>query len=194
MPPSTQRVQIAALILACAGGISCHRGTVHAAAPPADTTPAETPQPAPAKPSDSNPGSQPAPANPEPGKPSSDTAPPPAPATKPAEPKPRPAPPPTPPPAETPAPKPAPPQITLRMSPGEEAELKSQTQKFTAEAEANLRRASGRQLNDTQRDMVEKIQNFLLQSREAGEVPDWSRARILAEKARLLSTELVNSL
>ena len=80
------------------------------------------------------------------------------------------------------------------MSPAEEAELKTQTQKSIAEAEANLRRASGRALSETQRDMFEKIQNFLAQSREAGELPDWSRARILAEKARLLSTELVNSL
>ena len=80
------------------------------------------------------------------------------------------------------------------MSPAEEAEVKSQTQKSIAEAEANLRKASGRELNDTQRDMVEKIQNFLAQAREASEIPDWSRARILAEKARLLSTELVNSL
>ena len=95
---------------------------------------------------------------------------------------------------ETPAPRPAPPQITLRMSPAEEAEQKSQTQKSIAEAEANLRRTAGKQLNDTQRDMVEKIQNFLAQAREASEVPDWNRARILAEKARLLSTELVNSL
>ena len=82
----------------------------------------------------------------------------------------------------------------MRISPAEEAELKSQTQKAVAEAEANLRRASGRQLNDAQREMVEKIQSFLAQSREASEVPDWSRARILAEKARLLSGELVNSL
>jgi len=80
------------------------------------------------------------------------------------------------------------------MSPAEEAEQKSQTQKSIAEAEANLRRTAGKQLNDTQRDMVEKIQNFLAQAREASEVPDWNRARILAEKARLLSTELVNSL
>jgi len=80
------------------------------------------------------------------------------------------------------------------MSPAEEAELKSQTQKSIAEAEANLRKASGHDLNDTQRDMVEKIQNFLAQAREASEIPDWSRGRILAEKARLLSTELVNSL
>ena len=82
----------------------------------------------------------------------------------------------------------------MRMSPAEEAELKRQTQSAVAEAEANLRRASGRYLNEAQRDLVEKIQSFLAQSREAGEIPDWSRARILAEKARLLSTELVNSL
>ncbi|HUK53005.1 MAG TPA: hypothetical protein VL099_06925 [Candidatus Binatia bacterium] len=60
--------------------------------------------------------------------------------------------------------------------------------------ETNLRRASGRSLNDAQKDMVEKIQNFLAQAREAGEVPDWERAFVLAEKARVLSEELVSSL
>ena len=194
MPPSTQRVQIAVLILACAGGIACHRQTVHAAAPPEEKPPAESPQPAPAKHAGSEAGATPTPANPAPGKPSSESASPPTPAPKPVEPKPHPVAPPAPPPVETPAPKPAPPQITLRMSPAEEAEQKSQTQKSIAQAEANLRRASGRQLSDTQHDMVEKIQSFLIQSREASEIPDWSRARILAEKARLLSTELVNSL
>ncbi len=80
------------------------------------------------------------------------------------------------------------------MSPAEEAELKGQTQKSIAEAEANLRKTSGHDLNDAQRDMVEKIQNFLAQSREASEIPDWNRAHILADKARLLSIELANSL
>lgn len=196
MAPSTQRVQIAVLLLACAGAIGCHRNTVHAASPPAATPPAANPQPAPAKPGGSDTGAvpAPAPAHPDHAQPPSDTSNPPAPAPKPVEPKPHPAAPPATPPAELPAPKPAPPQITLRMSPVEEAELKNQTQKSIAEAQANLRRASGRQLSDTQQDMVEKIQSFLAQAREASEIPDWSRARILAEKARLLSNELVNSL
>lgn len=132
-------------------------------------------------------------ANPSPAAPSEKNPPEssPAPAPKPIEPKPRP---PTTPAPETPAPKPAPPQITQRLSPTQEAELKSQTEKSIAEAETNLRRAYGRQLNEAQHDMVEKIQSFIAQSREASEAGDWNRARIQADKARVLSIELVNSL
>src|SRR5208282_4071830 len=194
MPPSTTRVPILLLALACAGAISCHRQTAHAAPPPAAPEPAESAKPAPSAPSGSAAGASPAPANTSksaaPG-----SAPAATPARKPVEPKPRPVAPPAPPPAsEAPAPKPAPPQITPRISPAQEAELRGQTQKSIAEAEANLHRTAGRQLNDVQRDMVEKIQSFLIQSREASEIPDWSRAHILADKARLLSIELVNSL
>ena len=194
MPPSTKRVQIVLLAFACAGAISCHRQTAHAAPPAAPET-AESSKPAPPAPSGSAAGTNPAPANTSSTSAAPGSAPAATPAAKPVQPKPRPVAPPTPPPAsEAPAPKPAPPQITPRISPAQEAELKSQTQKSIAEAEANLRRSSGRQLNDVQRDMVEKIQSFLIQSREASEIPDWSRALILADKARLLSIELVNSL
>jgi hypothetical protein len=195
MPPSTRPVQIVLLAFACAGSIACHRQTVHAAPPPAGPEPAETSKPAPPAPSGSKAGANSSPATPssKTAQPESTPATPPAP--KPVEPKPRPvAPQPQPPAAEPPAPKPAPPQIAPGISPAREAELKNQTQKSIAEAEANLRRTAGRQLNDVQHDMVEKIQSFLGQSREASEIPDWSRAFILADKARLLSIELVNSL
>jgi hypothetical protein len=195
MPPSTRRVQIVLLAFACAGSIACHRQTVHAAPPPAEPGPAESSKPVSPAPSGSETGTNSAPAT----TPSKSAAPANAPATppapKPVEPKPRPVTPQPPPSApESPAPKPAPPQIAPRISPAQEAELKSQTQKSIAEAEANLHRTAGRQLNDVQHDMVEKIQSFLAQSREASEIPDWSRAFILADKARLLSIELVNSL
>ena len=195
----TRYIQMALLALACAGGISCHHTTAHAAPPPAAPEPAENSKPAPPAPGGTEAGANPASATPPSKNAPSDSSPPATPAAKPAEPKPRPAAPapgptPAPQPAEAPAPKPAPPQITPRISPAQEAEYKSQTQKSIAEAEANLRRTAGRPLNDVQRDMVEKIQSFILQSREASEIPDWSRARILADKARLLSIELVESL
>jgi hypothetical protein len=193
MPPSIRSVQVVLLGALCAGAMACHRHTVQAAPPPATPGPVETPRTGPAVPADSGTGANPAPAAPSDKNPPAESSPAPAVTLKPVEPKPRPAPPATPVP-EAPAPKPAPPQITQRLSPAQEAELKSQTEKSIAEAEANLRRASGRQLNDVQRDMVEKIQSFLAQAREASEVPDWSRARIQADKARLLSIELVNSL
>jgi len=188
MPPSTKSVQVALLAVACAIASGCHRQSVQAAPPETSSSPTETAQPAPAQPSGTE--GQPPTAGAE--------IPPAAPAAtipvpKPVEPKPKPVGPPAPPPEAT-APKPAPPQITVRISPADEAQLKAKTQKAVAEAQANLHKADGRQLSDSQRDMIEKIQSFLAQAREAGELPDWSRASILAEKARLLSIELANSL
>jgi hypothetical protein len=87
-----------------------------------------------------------------------------------------------------------PPLISPRISPAQQSERKQQTEKSISVAETNLRRASGHSLNDTQQDMIEKIRSFLTQAREASEVPDWERAYVLAEKARVLSEALVNSL
>src|SRR5579864_5070812 len=91
-------------------------------------------------------------------------------------------------------PRPPAPQITPQMSPGDEADLQKQTNQYVADAEKNLHRADGRDLNAIQRDMVEKIHGFLGQARDAIKTPDWTRARNLAQKAYLLSVELANSL
>lgn len=61
-------------------------------------------------------------------------------------------------------------------------------------AENNLQRSADKRLSAAQRDLVEKIQSFLSQSREASKAGDWARAQNLAQKARLLSVELVDSL
>lgn len=61
-------------------------------------------------------------------------------------------------------------------------------------AEKNLQQANKRQLNAGQQDLVAKIRSFLDQSRDAGKDGDWARAENLAEKARILSAELVNTL
>jgi hypothetical protein len=194
MPPSIKSVQAVLLAILCAGGVACHRQTVQAAAPSTPPPSDEAVKTAPTATPGTDTGATSTPASPVLKGTAPDTSPAVTPAPKPVEPKPRPV---TPTPAATPeppTPKPAPPQITQRISPAQEAELKSQTQKSIAEAETNLRAASGRQLNDVQRDMVDKIQNFLVQARDASELPDWNRAHILADKARLLSVELVNSL
>jgi hypothetical protein len=171
--------------------MACHHQTVQAA-PPVTPSAEEAVKPQPTSSPATDTGA------PEPGKPDANETPPAEspliPTPKPVEPRPKPA---APAPAPTPepaTPKPAAPTITQRISPAQEAELKSQTQKSIAEAQFNLQRSSGRQLNDVQRDMVEKIQNFLVQAKDASELPDWNRARILADKARVLSVELVNSL
>lgn len=91
-------------------------------------------------------------------------------------------------------PRPPAPQITPQLSPSDEAVLQKQTNQYISDAEKNLHRSDGRDLNANQRDMVEKIHGFLGQAREATKTPDWTRARNLSQKAFLLSVELSNSL
>ena len=195
MTPSRKFATHLLLALLNLGGAGCHRQKVQAAAPPPVTPPAEAnPQPTPAPP--------PTAAQPEGSKPATPTeeAPVnPAPeshAHKPATPRPHVNPNPAPPviPETPPAPKPAPPQIRPRLSPAQVAEYKRKTNEAMAEAEKNLQSVYGRPLIESQRDLVEKIRGFLNQAREAGDAEDWGRAANLAEKARLLSIELVNSL
>lgn len=92
------------------------------------------------------------------------------------------------------APKVAPPQISPRLSPAEAAAYQRKTEEAIAAAERNLQQSYGRQLNAAQTDLVEKIRGFLAQAHEASRASDWVRARNLAEKAQVLSVELVNSL
>jgi len=96
-------------------------------------------------------------------------------------------------PSEQPSHAPAP-QISLQISPGDQANLERKTADDISIAEKNLQQASGKQLNAAQQDLVEKIRSFLDQSRDASKGGDWARAQNLAQKARLLSEELVNSL
>jgi hypothetical protein len=118
--------------------------------------------------------------------------PPPAPAKRPA-PRPRPAQPET---ADPAPPKPAPPQISPQLSPKDLAAAQSNTRSNIKTAEDNLQLASGKQpsLSAAQKDLVEKISGFLSQAHEAIIAGDWVRAQNLAEKAGVLSNELVKSL
>jgi len=86
------------------------------------------------------------------------------------------------------------PQISPQLSPGDQASYERKTSEDISVAEKNLQQASGRQLNPAQQDLAEKIRLFLEESREATKGNDWTRAQNLAQKARLLSVELVNSL
>jgi type IV secretory pathway VirB10-like protein len=95
--------------------------------------------------------------------------------------------------AEQPARTP-PPQISPQLSPGDQASLRRSTGEDASVAQKNLQQANGKVLNAAQSDLVEKIRSFLAQSDEAGKGGDWSRAQTLAQKARLLSVELVDSL
>jgi hypothetical protein len=119
----------------------------------------------------------------------------PLPATAPLPAK-RPAPRPRPPQAETTdqaPPKPAPPQISPQLSAKDLATAKSNTTSNMIIADKNVQLLNGRQLNAAQKDLVEKINGFLGQAREAIAADDWVRAQNLAEKAQVLSGELVKS-
>jgi hypothetical protein len=95
--------------------------------------------------------------------------------------------------AEQPARTP-PPQISPQLSPGDQASMRRSTGVDAEVAQKNLQQANGKVLNAAQQDLQEKIRSFLAQSEEAGKAGDWSRAQTLAQKARLLSVELVDSL
>jgi len=115
---------------------------------------------------------------------------PPAPAKRPA-PRPRPA---QPEPADPTPPKPVPPRISPQLSPRDLVAAKSNTTSNITTAEKNLQAAAGKQLNAAQKDLIEKINGFLGQAHEAIVADDWVRAQNLADKARVLSNELVKSL
>jgi len=86
------------------------------------------------------------------------------------------------------------PQISPQLSPGDQAAYERKTNDDIAVAQRNLQQAGGHPLSASQQDIAEKVRSFVDQSHEASKAGDWTRAQNLAEKARLLSVELVNSL
>jgi hypothetical protein len=181
-----RKIKLLALLCAASAVMAgCASKHIVRAAPPSVSTPppGETsPMPQPAAPPPVTTTEEPAPEVPSP-------VPPPVPGKRPAQPR-RPAP------AETADPtpaKPAPPQISPQLSPKDlESTRKSTTANITT-AEQNLQLANGRQLSAAQKDLMEKIKGFLSQAHEAIMADDWVRAQNLAEKARVLSAELVKS-
>lgn len=177
-------VMAASLSFICSG--CAHK--VHAAAPV--TVPPEPPAPVPTQDTTKSPASIPAPSTPAPASPVSGT--PPNLNAKPDTPK-RPA-------TTTPASsepeeaKPAPPEISPQISPSDQSQLQQQAGQFVATAQQNLHRADGRDLNDTQKDMVDKIRGFLDQAQQAIQTSDWERAKNLSQKAYLLSLDLLKTL
>ena len=95
--------------------------------------------------------------------------------------------------AETQPAHPPAPQISPQISPGDQATYQRKTNEDISVAEANLQQATGKQLNAAQTDLTEKIRSFVAQARDASKDGDWARAQNLAQKARLLSQELVNT-
>jgi hypothetical protein len=96
--------------------------------------------------------------------------------------------------AETETPHVPAPQISPQLTPSDQAAYERKTGEDISVAEKNLEQTNGKQLSAAQQDLTEKIRSFLAQSREASKGGDWTRAQNLAQKARLLSAELINSL
>jgi hypothetical protein len=90
--------------------------------------------------------------------------------------------------------RPPAPQISPEISLNDQATYSHKTEEDIAVAQKNLNQAADKQLSAAQNDLVEKIRSFLSQSHEASKAGDWARAQNLAQKARLLSVELVGSL
>ena len=176
---------LALLCAATAGLAGCASKHIVRAAPPSVSVPPPdetSPMPPPTAPPPVTTTEEPAPEVPSP-------APPPAPGKRPAAPR-RPAS--TESADPTPA-KPAAPQISPQLSAKDLQITKTNTATNITTAEQNLQLANGKQLSAAQKDLTEKIKGFLSQSHEAIMADDWVRAQNLAEKARVLSAELVKS-
>ena len=115
---------------------------------------------------------------------------------RPVEPRPRP-------PAEAEASKPKtepeappstpPPQIAPALTPQQLAGAQRRTSNDIVVAERNLQLVTGKRMNATQNDLIEKVRDFLGQAHEAIRSSDWVRAENLAHKAQILSNELAKS-
>jgi hypothetical protein len=184
------RAQIALLLICGATPVlaGCGRNIVRASSPSVVLPPQPEPRPAA---SASGPAAEPIPA-PEMPQPAPELSP--SPAVEPQPPRPRPAPPAAAPEPAPPSPTPAPPQILPALTAADQQRLTRLATDQIRVAERNLQMATGRRLNAVQDDLYQKVQGFLSQAHEAIRVSDWVRAQNLAEKAQVLSTELVKSL
>jgi hypothetical protein len=90
--------------------------------------------------------------------------------------------------------RPPAPQISPELSPNDRDTYAQKTDDDIKLAEKNLQQSADKRLSAAQTDLVEKIKSFASQSREASKAGDWARAQNLAQKARVLSVELVDSL
>jgi hypothetical protein len=93
----------------------------------------------------------------------------------------------------SPTSKPTAPQISSGVSPAALAALQQKAQSKVAATEKNLLQAAGRQITAAQHDESEKIRSFLSQAQTAANASDWALASNLAEKAYVLSVDLLNS-
>lgn len=86
------------------------------------------------------------------------------------------------------------PQIVPQLSPSEQQNYERQASSDAGVARQNLAQADARKLNPQQRDLRDKVVSYLKQSEDAGKAGDWLAAQNLAQKARQVSIQLLNSL
>ena len=173
--------------LAAAGFSGCQRNIVRAAPPSVAVSPAPEPEPQPEPPPEVV-------APPDESASSAPLEPLPVPAlgaAEPTAPRPRPA---APVEAAKPKEEPEAPQISPQLSPTQLSDAQRRTTSDISVAERNLQLASGRTLNAAQKDLAEKVRGFLEQAHSAIRASDWVRALNLAQKAQVLSAELIKSL
>jgi len=184
------------LVLACCLALSatgCARKTVHASAPvSAPPTPAVAEAERPMTIAPDTDAVPPVEDTAAPPVVADDAAPPPAPVATARAPR-KPVEPPAQEAATETASRPPAPQISPQLSQVDQASYERKTNEDVSAARKNLQAALGKQLNAAQQDLLEKIRSFLSQSLDASKSGDWARAQNLAQKARLLSTELINS-
>jgi hypothetical protein len=82
-------------------------------------------------------------------------------------------------------------KVNLSPDPSPQASKQGdRTKQLLESSQANLKKISGRPLNESQEETVEQINSYMEQSREAAKGGDPQRAYNLAVKANLLSAEL----
>lgn len=86
------------------------------------------------------------------------------------------------------------PQVVPQVSPADRQNYERQTSSDMSVAQQNLSQAQARQLNPSQQNMADQVRSFLKQAGDASKAGDWARAQNLANKAKLLSFELLKSL
>jgi hypothetical protein len=82
------------------------------------------------------------------------------------------------------------PVLVPQLSAEEEAIAQQQWKESLEIAERNLAAMQGKPLDASQRDLASKVRGFIDDARDSARQSDWTRARVLAKKAQLLSEDL----
>ena len=93
--------------------------------------------------------------------------------------------------ADSAAVSPAAPVLSPELSPGEQSAAQQQAQESLRVAQQHLAAMVGRKLSTTQAELLERVRSFIAQASEALRGGDVLRARNLAQKAELLSFDLI---